>query len=74
MDVHEKRGFPFIPSHSKRPFLGYESKNQNSAMNIFQHLLLSPCTCKNFWTKPFPGQSKLIIYLHYITHTEILLS
>ena len=70
-DVREKRDFPPAFNTVNMHFLGSKSKNQNSANNIFQRLLHSPCTCKNFWIKPFPGKSKLTIY---ITHTEILLS
>ncbi len=81
MDLREKRELPSIQNHSKAQFLGTESKTLNSDKTILQLSLHSPCTCKNFLAKLFPGQSKLIIYitlhyitLHYITHTEILLS
>ena len=81
MDVRKKRDLPCIQNRLEARFLGSESKSQNSEKNIFQVFLHSPCTCKNFSIKTFPRQSKLIIYitlhyirLHYITHTEILLS
>ena len=74
MDVGEKRDFPPTFKTERNHFLGSESNNQNSAKNIFQHFLTLHAHVRNFWMKPFPGQCKLIITLHYIIHTKILLS
>ena len=76
MDVREKLDFPCVTNNLNSSLPRYESETKNSASTIFQDFPFSPCTytCKIYLIKPFLQLEKYYITLHYITHTEILLS